>query len=1281
MGLRIFWSDRIERLAGELAESLRAQGRRAGADLFVAARVIVPNMNVRKWLQLFVARHTGVCLNIQFQFLEDGFEELLAPPPPPVGAPAPASGTERLDREDLQQMILALLLAEGEGRGRPKRGSPLAPLLSYLGPRDEVRDRDFSRRAWQLSGALASLFMEYERQRRDLIAEWMAPPATAGRGGATSRVKAEGAMEAAQRVLYQRLFAPGGLRDQLQNCDGLRRLTLPQLARESRIAAPPPAGPIHLFGFPSFSDFYYETMAALSKTAELSVYQLSFHRRECAGASALPAWARCDGSDAARPPGGGNELLRQWGTLGRDNLISLARWTDEFAITPEIHWLDDPSESPARSDRFDDAAAQSGSSASDGSAGTLLHKLQRRIVGDEGVERGPQDRSIQIAGCPSVLREVETVYHSILDNLSNDAGLQLTDIAVLVTDMERYEPAIRSVFEREPRVIAYNLSDATAAADSLFARGVMSLLALVDSSFARSEVFDLVLNPCFLAAAGLSRADAREWIDWAAQLRIFHDFEPGPSAHAPYTWGQGLRRLRLGRIMEAPEGDGATAPGGDYRGLIPYRDMASGDERAVGRFGRIIESLYRRTRALKGRRRTCAQWADDLMALSDAFLAVPPDRPEEEPVWRQLREALRRFADFDATLQAAGVAGGISLPVAVEFVSAHLAGIPSRHGRYLTDGVTVSSLKPLRPIPFQIVYILGLEEGRFPGAAPRSTLDLRSGQRRPGDAPPPESNRYLFLEILMSTRRKLYLTYVSKNLQKDEDYHPCSVVNQLQGFLEREILSPEAPGLMARFRRFEAPLHGSSDKYLRRVDFNEHPVDPRWSDLLVNRSAADRIACLIEARERGQLRLTEAQALALDQWAQEALVWRRPPAPGGGTCESAVAPWVIRALKERELRVSLSELARFLLNPIEAGVRRHLRLGDAEAELDDEALTEDEAFFSTHLEQTLALRGIIERFVAAEQVAATQATRPPAPIDQAARAHQAAYERWQLQGIAPAGAFGELDRETQWEQGRRLLEAPEVGEFLKSRRDWEWLRGARIESGTSCDPGLLQFPELIVPLSLTVDGREERFIARLSGEIPMFWRNERQRAGAILVPAAGSYRNEPFPTKHLLEPYLFYLAARASAEVNTQGLCAREWIGDGPFEIAVLYKACFGRWSFRADPEDARQYLTDLIGDYLLACPFDHLPFDIILTGKGVQKWKSLADAPVESARQEYLDFLVRQMDDDDNLGLDASLSGLQDIVLLMMPPDAWDKVRRRYALREGMSLFYPFEVAKPARI
>src|SRR5206468_2943925 len=78
-----------------------------------------------------------------------------------------------------------------------------------------------------------------------------------------------------------------------------------------------------------------------------------------------------------------------------------------------------------------------------------------------------------------------------------------------------------------------------------------------------------------------------------------------------------------------------------------------------------------------------------------------------------------------------------------------------------------SALQPLRPVPFEIIYVLGLGEGQFPGSSVLPGLDLRARCRCDGDILLPETNRFLLLESLLAARQKVYLLYNSRDVQND----------------------------------------------------------------------------------------------------------------------------------------------------------------------------------------------------------------------------------------------------------------------------------------------------------------------------------------------------------------------------------------------------------------------------------------------------------------------------------------------------------------------------------
>ena len=94
-------------------------------------------------------------------------------------------------------------------------------------------------------------------------------------------------------------------------------------------------------------------------------------------------------------------------------------------------------------------------------------------------------------------------------------GSVIAWVAVLVTEMPRYRPAIQAVFDRTPRSVVYNLADYSAAELSPFGHGVIGLLDLALEAFTRSEVFAVAAarvgvpgRACGSGAAAISRRKA-----------------------------------------------------------------------------------------------------------------------------------------------------------------------------------------------------------------------------------------------------------------------------------------------------------------------------------------------------------------------------------------------------------------------------------------------------------------------------------------------------------------------------------------------------------------------------------------------------------------------------------------------------------------------------------------------------------------------------------------------------------------------------------------------------
>ncbi len=452
--------------------------------------------------------------------------------------------------------------------------------------------------------------------------------------------------------------------------------------------------------------------------------------------------------------------------------------------------------------------------------------------------------------------------------------------------------------------------------------------------------------------------------------------------------------------------------------------------------------------------------------------------------------------------QAGRTSADLDFEIMREFIRSSLGSISGGRGDYLTEGVTISALQPMRPIPFRVVYVLGMEEGSFPGRADASSLDLRLQKRRIGDVSVPEKNCYLFLEMLLSVREKLYIGYLSKDLQKDRSIQSCSVVNQLRRVVEREILPDNSP-----FRVVDIPLKGGSERYLAEDAVND------FSDVLVNYSLADRITCY---REQG---LWDEVTREISREEKKRLESFRP--------NFDVEVQKSRKDKEAVEKISVKDLRRFLEDPVSQGLRRHLRIYDEEETIEEIALREDEPFYSVFpvdykiktetLDQWLDLRTSPEsRDAAPERTLETICNR--------------VYERFRRGSETPEGAYADLDQEALTEEilARSEVLLPVIEEMLSFKETYRAIFvGEETEGSISRDNPLplRRFRAATCTVETTDrTGEPMETDVALHGRLPWVWKEQEGVWHSLVVTASGKTPKAKEPDKYVLEPLLFWMA-------------------------------------------------------------------------------------------------------------------------------------------------------------
>ncbi|HSN26304.1 MAG TPA: hypothetical protein VLT45_08465, partial [Kofleriaceae bacterium] len=314
----------------------------------------------------------------------------------------------------------------------------------------------------------------------------------------------------------------------------------------------------------------------------------------------------------------------------------------------------------------------------------------------------------------------------------------------------------------------------------------------------------------------------------------------------------------------------------------------------------------------------------------------------------------------------------------------------SDRGEPLAMGVMVAPLAAMRALPLRIAFVVGLAEGAFPAGDQPSSLDVR-GEARRGDISPRDRDRHAFLEVLLSAREALYLSYVAVEPKSGQALGPSSVVLELADAL--------APYLGAESSR--AALAAIAEKQpLHRWSARSAATDAEHASSEVELPAPGALDLPpAVARERWALRVRDALRAHLrghgwaipDEDGMHALLEGQPALRAAlGLFDAPPAPPAVIARP-----VSIATIRGFLESPIQAWAQAVLGLDELP---DDEAIEHsDEPFDVDKPAQALVLREVLS-------------THLREPDRELAEIYDAVVRDLELRGQFPVGVFGTATR-------------------------------------------------------------------------------------------------------------------------------------------------------------------------------------------------------------------------------------------------------------------------------
>ncbi len=733
--------------------------------------VLVQSSGMAEWVKMELARQTGVCSSTRVElpgrFVWRAYRQVLG-----AGSVPRESPLDKLPLAWRLMKVLPGLVTQ----------PVFAPLAGYLGSGEPDDGGAHASRLLQLTSQLSDLLDQYQNYRGDWLQDWSdgQDAITDPRGQAQPLAPDQLWQPALWRAVLDTLT----LEQQGATRSELHRSAVQRLGEQAPLPGSLPRRVV-AFGMSHLPSSTMEMLAALAPHCQVilavpnpcrfywgdimqgrDLFKAVNRRQRPRDPNAASAAPFEDMHLHAHP------LLAAWGRQGRDFVRQLDVFDDAVATAQAFPAL--------KIDLFDEEVEHAQT--------PLLTRVQQRIrdleplsVRHDDAPLAAGDRSIVFHVAHSAVRELEVLHDQLLDLLA-EPGLQPRDIVVMVPDVQLVGAAIRAVFGQYPRhdkrYIPFDIADLSAKSSSPIITALQWLLQ-PSGRFGLSELIDLLEVPAVAQRFGIDEDKLPQLVQWmsgagmrwglhARQREQIGLAECGEQNSAWF----GLQRMLLGYCAGALDG----AAGWD--GIEPYTEVGGLDAGLAGGLAHLLRTLDRWWLVS---RKSCTprQWFEHANELLEALFGRVDEADGQ--VLGALKDALSSWL---RACELAGFDAEVDL-VALRHGWMGALQLPSLDQRFRSGGVTFCTLMPMRAIPFEVVCLLGMNDGDYPRRANRNDFDLmgQPGMFRPGDRARQHDDRQLMLEALLSSRRVLYVSWTGFSVRDNSEQPPSVLVAQLRDYV------------------------------------------------------------------------------------------------------------------------------------------------------------------------------------------------------------------------------------------------------------------------------------------------------------------------------------------------------------------------------------------------------------------------------------------------------------------------------------------------------------------
>ena len=731
----IYQSNKTEKLLDKLTEIINTPL----SNPLAPETIIVQSKGMERWISLRLAERLECCANIEFPFpngfVRFIFDKLLSDLDQ-------SFDNEKPGEFDVDVMTWKLMSCIPEHLDN----IAFTPLAHYL-----TEDTILDLKKLQLCERIADTFDQYIIFRPEMIDSWE-----------------KGKDNHWQAILWRALS---------ENVSDFHNAKLSKIVMkrlfESNNKCKPFKERVFVFGISAIPKFHTQILIGLSKICDVHIFLLNPSQEYWGEIRSKKEIARMqfktsNDTEEELYLEEGHTLLASMGKLGKDFFNIIYEFMDNHNIQMDFQ------------DCFEPVAVNNLLTSVQSQMLNLNSEMNKSTIHVE-----PEDQSIAVHSCHSPMREVEILYDQLLNMFEKDSSLSPRDVIVMTPDIETYAPIIQAVFDNPDHntSIPYSITDRNRRKESQIIDAFLMILDLPGSRMEAGQLLSILECPAVARKFNISSSDMPLITHWVEETRVRwgesgeYREQFGMKPYSENTWQYALDRLLLGYAMPGEKGH-------PFCDILPYDAIEGQTTSLLGYFVNWANTLFNTVKKLNTTK-TILEWVNIFNKLiDDCFL--PQDIEDIQII--SIRDILYRLEQIAKnSMQKDNKYSLDDMPIsfsAIKWYLSHKLEKPRSHMGFLSGYVTCCAMLPMRAIPFKIICMIGLNDSTYPRSDRSPNFDLIAQNPKIGDRSNRNDDRYIFLEALISARKRLYMSYIGQSITDNSLRPPSVLISELLDYLD-----------------------------------------------------------------------------------------------------------------------------------------------------------------------------------------------------------------------------------------------------------------------------------------------------------------------------------------------------------------------------------------------------------------------------------------------------------------------------------------------------------------